>query len=150
MIVKYLVQPKEWTQIDSPLAPWIPIYSNGCLGQPHGYAWLRTPQFSGGSPISSHVQLAGEAIHAAASGGHLEILKDLLATWWHRKKCATKTQKVMEVCDVPTEKRGKVLKHGVSFSRFWWINEVSRWSEDSEIHTCDIQCRQWAHEFMFN
>eukprot|EP00435_Cladocopium_sp_Y103_P057108 s3038_g19.t1 len=39
-----------------------------------------SPQFSGGlSPVSSHIQLTGEAIHVAASGGHLEILKDLLA-----------------------------------------------------------------------
>lgn len=39
-----------------------------------------SPQFSGGGgPTSSHVQLAGEALHVAASGGHLEILKDLLA-----------------------------------------------------------------------
>lgn len=100
------------------MAPWILIYSNGCLGQPHGYAWLRTPQFSGGSPISSHVQLAGEAIHVAASGGHLEILKDLLATWWHQKKWATKTQQVMEVRDVPTEKWEKYSNMGSVFRDF--------------------------------
>ena len=58
--------------------PWM-------FGSSRTQRWhLRSPQFSGGvGPISSHVQLAGEAIHVAASGGHLEILKDLLATWWH-------------------------------------------------------------------